>query len=944
MIDQLLALPEPQRRDYLSQHIADFNDDAANTLKAHADSALRAELQTALALAELLKEAGAHKPNPYYRALGLRAEANCYAIGLGQYERALAAYDEAAAIYRQHHDTLNEAKAQIGKVWPLAALGHYDASIKLGDWIAQVLKDHQQWQELATITLNIGVIYGRQNNDIKALDYFDQALAQSATLSQGNETGLLAQLNRAEVLRNLGHFQESIEAGTAALEGFRTHGRLFDAARAQQVIGLTLLLQGRLNEALDALERSRAVFQSEHLDEDVATAELQMSDALLQLQRYSEAITHARTAHTGFVQFGARSEQAQCLLNQATGHIGLGQTDAALAALHEAGQLFAQESNLVGLHSSNLEQANVLCRTGHYEDALALAQAARDLFEQHQLRLKAGLADLRVAEAATGLGQHELAERHLAHALQIGQQQGAPALQFSAQAALGDDWLRRAAPAQALLAYEAAITLLERLRGSLMIEHRAEFVADKERVYASAVQTSLQVKRIEHAFELVERAKSRSLLDLLAHRVNLSVQARTQDDERLVEDIRQLQRERGYLINQLESKALRERDTALALPTDTQTRLHVVEQRITEHWHTLLIRNADYARDAALWEVRTEPAQPHLDTHSAIVEYFAVGPDLVVFVLQRDRLWHTVLAGAMSKAQQAQRNLWLNLRAVPASPPAQWARSAQQLQRLSQPLHQLLLAPVLAALAHQDIRRLIFVPHGSLHFLPFHALHDGQRYLIEQFEVSYLPSASVLAYCRPTAASSSAAPATCLAIGHSRQGQLPSTTTEAQAIANLMGGTALLEGQATLAQFAACAGERAIIHIAAHGEFRADAPLFSGIFLEDGVLSALDIFGLRLSASLITLSACETGRNVISGGDELLGLSRAFLSAGAQSLLMSLWRVEDQSTQRLMLKFYSGLQAGHGKAAALRLAQLDLLGEGLHPYFWACFELMGNAG
>jgi len=943
VIDQLLALPESQRLDYLTQHIATFDDDAAHTLKARADSALRAELQTSLALAELLKTAGACKPNPYYRALGLRAEANCYAIGLGQYERALATYDEAAAIYRQHNDTLNEAKAQIGKVWPLAALGHYDESIKLGDWIAHILKSHQQWQELATITLNIGVIYGRQNNDVQALDYFDQALAQSATLSQGNETGLLAQLNRAEVLRNLGRFQESIAAGMAALEGFRASGRSFDAARAQQVIGLTYLLQGRLNEALDALERSRAVFQSEHLDEDVATAELQMSDALLQLQRYNEAITHACTAHAGFVQFGARYEQAQCLLNQATGYIGVGQTDAALTALHEAGQLFAQESNLVGLHSSNLEQANVLCRTGQYKDALALAQAARDLFEQHQLRLKAGMADLRVAEAAAGLGQYELAQQHLAQALQVGQQQGAPALQFSAQAALGDDGLRRAAPEQALSAYEAAITLLEQLRGSLMIEHRADFVADKERVYASAVQTSLQLKRIEHAFELVERAKSRSLLDLLAHRVNLSVQARTQDDERLVDEIRHLQRERGYLINQLESRALRERDAALALPADTQTRLHEVERHITEHWHTLLIRNADYARDAALWEVRTEPVQPYLDEGSAIVEYFAIGQDLVVFVLQRHRLWHQVLAGAMSKAQQAQRNIWLNLRAVPASLPTQWPRSAQQFQRLTQPLHQLLLAPVLAALANQDVRRLIIVPHGSLHFLPFHALHDGQRYLIEQFEVSYLPSASVLAYCRPTATSAKSKPTTCLAIGHSRQGQLPSTAIEAQAIAELMRGEALLEQHATLAQFTASASERAIIHIAAHGEFRADAPLFSGIFLEDGVLSALDIFGMRLSANLITLSACETGRNVISGGDELLGLSRAFLSAGAQSLLMSLWRVEDQSTQRLMVQFYRGLQAGHSKAAALRLAQLELLSEGLHPYFWACFELMGNA-
>ena len=118
--------------------------------------------------------------------------------------------------------------------------------------------------------------------------------------------------------------------------------------------------------------------------------------------------------------------------------------------------------------------------------------------------------------------------------------------------------------------------------------------------------------------------------------------------------------------------------------------------------------------------------------------------------------------------------------------------------------------------------------------------------------------------------------------------------------------------------------------------------MFSGIFLEDGALTTLDVFNLQLNASLVTLSACETGRNVISGGDELLGLMRAFLSAGAQSLLMSLWRVEDQSTQRLMMQFYEQLRQGQPLPAALRIAQCALLGEGLHPYFWAAFELVGG--
>ena len=142
--------------------------------------------------------------------------------------------------------------------------------------------------------------------------------------------------------------------------------------------------------------------------------------------------------------------------------------------------------------------------------------------------------------------------------------------------------------------------------------------------------------------------------------------------------------------------------------------------------------------------------------------------------------------------------------------------------------------------------------------------------------------------------------------------------------------------------------------LAAHGSFRADNPLFSGLALADGWLTTLDIFNLRLHASLVTLSACETGRSVVAGGDELLGLMRAFLYAGATSLVLSQWVVDDRSTARLMERFYTHLANGQSKGAALRLAQLAFLGEGSsevvfpaaysHPYFWAPFFLVGDSG
>jgi len=117
----------------------------------------------------------------------------------------------------------------------------------------------------------------------------------------------------------------------------------------------------------------------------------------------------------------------------------------------------------------------------------------------------------------------------------------------------------------------------------------------------------------------------------------------------------------------------------------------------------------------------------------------------------------------------------------------------------------------------------------------------------------------------------------------------------------------------------------------------------------------MDIFNLRLKASLVTLSACQTGRNVMGGGDELLGLMRAFLSGGAASVALTLWAVEDRSTAQIMETFYRNLVGGRGKGEALRCAQIQFIRGNheltemqtefyFHPYFWAPFFLVGDAG
>ena len=133
------------------------------------------------------------------------------------------------------------------------------------------------------------------------------------------------------------------------------------------------------------------------------------------------------------------------------------------------------------------------------------------------------------------------------------------------------------------------------------------------------------------------------------------------------------------------------------------------------------------------------------------------------------------------------------------------------------------------------------------------------------------------------------------------------------------------------------------IHIAAHGIFRSDNPMFSSLKLGNTWLNLFDILNLQLGAELTTLSACETGMSAVWEGDELLGLARGFLYAGTPSLVVSLWTVNDRSTAQLMRRFYQGLQRGLSKSRALRDAMVEVKASFPHPYYWAPFVLMGKS-
>ena len=248
----------------------------------------------------------------------------------------------------------------------------------------------------------------------------------------------------------------------------------------------------------------------------------------------------------------------------------------------------------------------------------------------------------------------------------------------------------------------------------------------------------------------------------------------------------------------------------------------------------------------------------------------------------------------------------------------------------------LLLSSVLPRLA--AARRLAIVPHGPLHYVPFAGLQTatGMPCFAPAATILLAPSATVLLTHRrhqPPGDFRSLAdfgsvnpPPSPLVVGYAPD--LRHAEAEAHTVAALLGGRLLLGSQATQDAFLAAAANASLIHLSCHGTFDAQAPLQSGLFLADGVLTAAALLNRPpfLQSELVTLSACESGRSGVLGGDELLGLVRAFLAAGAPAALVSLWAVDELSTRLLMRFFYTALAQGLPIAAALRQAQRDLTG------------------
>ncbi len=945
-IRHLLSIDDAaSRRAWMARCLAlTTADELFPRLKLVSEEQLGIDQHAALRIAEAMIVGADLIGRREHSGLGLIAKGDALGF-LGRFDESVATLDEGAQLFLSLDDEVGWARTRIGWIWSYHRLGHGEATLSVVDRARDIFVRHNDQLRAATLDLNAGWVCYQLGRHVEALQRYDRALAIYEALGESAHLrAAWVKSNKANLLWQLGDFGGALRLLEEVRSVYLQRGTTVSVTKNEYHVAFILAAQGHYTRALRHYRTVSEAFERAGLPYEVATVLLGMIDCYLNLNRPNEAFECAEDAIVQFERLGIPTEAAKARFLSAIALARMGDIERALTLMDQAGQAFSDAGLVTQVALVTVQRATMHLGNEDWTNAREGAERASALFAEYGLVIRQAQADLVRARAALAMGDSATSSLLAENVLSLSDEWNALWLRHEAEHILGSVAELRNDFYTALASYERAIASIEQMQSTLAIELRTNFLEDKLRVFEDAIAVSLRLSQPMSAFAFLERAKSRALVDYLGS--NLDIQIRTRDNAspELLETLTRLREEHNGLYGQLYGLGWAQRDGLQPARIDTETLRSAIYDREKQIARILERLALDRTEGIAMNPpgAREDDHVPRLTPGTLLLEYFFRETGGAVFVVSAEGLEAVPLAVSPRDIgrllQQWQLNLATTARAIAAGAPLD--ALGRNARGILASLYRALLGPVAAQIA--GCERLIIIPYGATHAVPFHALHDGQHYLLERHEVSVSPSSRLLRICegRPRSAVASA-----LIVAHTDGGRLPAVLDEARAVAALLPAESYTEERATRSAIAAAAPRHSVIHLAAHGEARLDNPAFAHLRLADGQLSMVDVFNLDLRGALVTLSACETGRSVVVGGDELVGLSRGFLFAGASTLVQSLWRVEDGSTADLMGCFYRGLRAGQTKGAALRTAQRELLAaKGAHPYHWAPFQLIGDHG
>ncbi|MFB3815431.1 MAG: CHAT domain-containing protein [Terriglobales bacterium] len=941
LIEQLVLVTDVRaRRKLLDEHTGGHPANAIPLLYDEVLKLSRVDLQRASQVADVLFWLAEDLGDDTARAQAFRARGHIFYFR-GYYAPAVESYTTATRLFECLSEELEVARTINAALQSLIYLSRYDDALASAERARNIFEKYNDAARLGRLDSNVANIYYRQDRLHEALELYRRAHERLSQCPGEADYVALNLRNLAVCHVSLGQFEEALATYREARDYCATHDMPLVVSEADYNIAYLYYLRGEYTEAIALYEATRERCDQTGDRYHRALCDLDQSEMYLELNLIDEGADLAARAYGEFRELHMGYEAAKAMTFLAIA--GSEHNPArALQRFDAARELFLEESNHFWPALIDLYKALVLFEEQEYARARDLCLLARSYFQQSPAMSKAAICELLLARLDLATGDPAAARAHCDAAMGLLQMVESPALVFEADFVLGQVLEASGDRTQALLRYEQAHRSLERLRSHLHAEGlKIAFLKDKLQVYEGLVcllldgQNDGREQRL--AFEFIERAKSRSLADMIAFRLN-ALSPRGDDADQLTQRLHWLSQTTTWTRQQAHR-------TELQADAETQARAQRLRQQSQAYEDQLAsvvdeLRRSD--RDLAsllnAGAVPLEAVQEQIRPDAVLLEYYEARGTIYACLLGRKTLKVLPVAPARCIREEF-RFLHFQLSKFRLGKEYLGAFSAPLLAATNEHLrhlYQQLIAPVRD---YMQADHAVIVPHGFLHHLPFHALTDGSRALIDNFSLSYAPSAAVYQLCctKPRAGGEQA-----LVMGIP-DALAPFIVDEVRSVAGVLPNARLFIGdEATDTILKENAPGSRFVHIATHGLFRQDNPMFSSIRLGKTDLSLYDLYQLRLSAELVTLSGCGTGLNVVVAGDELLGLVRGLLYAGAQSVLVTLWDVNDASTAEFMKMFYQRLSSASNKAAALRQTMIEMREAHVHPYFWAPFLLVGQ--
>jgi len=852
----------------------------------------------------------------------------------GKFEKTVENLDKSAEIFRKIKQEHEAANTQVAKLIALALLGKYPEAVKTGKAALKVFEKYGDELAAGKIEKNLGNIISRQNNILSAEKYFLSAMHRFEKVENLNELAM-CETNLADNYADLNDFSQAEKYYALALEHAQKTEMFFVEAETEATIGNLAMFRGKYDQALRYLELARQKFEKLGVAHRTIIAELEIAEIYQTLNLSDEAF-NIYEAITGKLQkLKLQGDEARARAN--FGRVALVKKDFGKAQkeLKKAARLYKLEKNPSGLADVKLTEANLELSRRKFPNALVkIREAEKILTKSKNLRQKL-FAKWLHGEILQNLSRFKTGEKLLLATFTEAVKQEQSNLAQICLNSLGTLALRKNQPRTAESYFKQAVKMIETLRTPLPAEEfRMAFLADKLAPFENLAKIYLAENNPEKAFLFTEKARARTLSESLSGSFSPS---KTDKSSRLAIKLENLREELNWFYSRLNRAETGEFETL-------QKEIKKLEKQIAVMMRQIESTRTNDAQDSAFRPNLSEKdelrsLQKNLGKQKALIEFVCFDDSISVFVVTNENIDFVADLTGESEILTLLESLQFQFGALRYGAKNLGNFIVELKKRADfylQKLYEKLVRPLEKFIGGRD---LVVVPVGATHYVPFHALRGGEKYLVESREIVYSPSAAVWQFLanKPKRTMENA-----LLIGFADE-KIPLVNQEIEALRKIFpAAKTFTDEAANFSNYKQNAQKFDILHLACHGQFRPENPLFSSLHLADGFVTVRDICAQSLSAGLVTLSACETGLNKIFAGDEILGLARGFLSAGAESLILSLWTVSDEATVRLMKDFYTFLQRGETVTASLRLAQINFIKNNSHPYFWSPFTVIGK--